>query len=177
MNIDDDYFDSVFKELNKYDLDIDNSALYFIFDRDRQSNRPTPIMKNIQRFSNSRDNGENRNGLFLLSYPSAEAFYLNCFKDKEEFENGNDIKLYLENIKRTLNIDDITFGVEEAIEKLKSIFKDDFNTEWLDDFKDKNIEIFNYQERYFNKNKVYVTLSLLFLSLIDLGLVSIEENN
>ena len=45
LDINDDYFDEIFSKLSKYDLDIDNSALYFLFDRDRQSNRPGVIKK------------------------------------------------------------------------------------------------------------------------------------
>ena len=53
LDISDDYFDEIFSKLSKYDLDIDNSALYFLFDRDRQSNRPGVIKKNMSHFYNS----------------------------------------------------------------------------------------------------------------------------
>lgn len=177
LNINDDYFDCIFNELNKYELDVDNSALYLIFDRDRESNRPTPILKNIQKFSNSRDNGETRNGLFLLSYPSAEAFYLNCFNDSTEFKNGENIKLYLNQVRKELTIDNISEGTMDVIKKVELILKQDFRPSWLDNFKKENEEIFCYQEKYFNKNKVYVTISLLFMSLIDLGIVSISDDD
>ena len=45
----------------------------------------------------------------------------------------------------------------------------------LDDFKDINSSIFNYEENIYNKDKLYDTLSLLFLSLLDLGLIEIEQ--
>ena len=174
LDINDDYFDEIFSKLSKYDLDIDNSALYFLFDRDRQSNRPGVIKKNMSHFYNSRDNGEYRNGLFLLSYPSIESFYLNCFNDDTEFGSGTEIKGYP--INKDIEANNINDGTCNILNIINAINKDEFNINMLDSFKDTNLNIFNYQECKFNKDKKYITLSLLFLSLIDLGLIEIDES-
>lgn len=169
LDINDNYFDEIFSKLAKYDLDADNSAIYFIFDRDRKSNRPAPIMKNIEHFSNSRDNDDYKNGLFLLSYPSIEAFYLNCDGVKTEFNSGNEIKQYI--TKKEIKINNIDDGINEIIDIINKITNEKFNIEMLDYFKSINYNIFNYQEKKYNKDNKYVTLSLLFISLLDLGLI------
>lgn len=175
LDLNDEYFDNVFEELSKYELDIDNSALYFIFDRDRQSNRPAAIKKQIEKYFNSRDNGIYRNGLFLLSYPSIEAFYLNCNNDNNRFSSGKDIKEYISDITKDLNYENIISGTSIILKKINDVINDSFIINMLDNFKDINASIFNYEENIYNKDKLYDTLSLLFLSLLDLGLIEIEQ--
>ncbi len=173
-----DYFDQVFSTLaTNYELDVTNNAVYFLFDRDRVSNRPTRVMEAITALSNSRDSvGYGMNGLLLLSYPSIEAFYCNINNDNEKFSSGNEAKNYVEKYSdETLNDVRLIDGAECVLNKVLSIVNEqEFNLEWLDSFSSINEKIFNYEEMEYNKSKLYDTLSLLFISLLDLGIIEIE---
>lgn len=64
-----------------YDFDIDDAAIYYLFDRDPESNvNPDLIKSLIAMLTNSRDN-ENymRGGMLILSYPSIEAYEISNF--------------------------------------------------------------------------------------------------
>ena len=172
LDINDDYFNSLFIRLIKYDLEIDNSAIYFIYDRDRKSNRPGAITKNMNIFKNSRDNGNYRNGLFLLDYPSIEAFYVNCKKDKNEFSSGKEIKDYI--LDKEIDINSLYDGTNYLLDEINKIIEEAFDTNMLDKFSDTNLKIFNFEEKYYNTNRKYKTLALIILSLIDLEIISIE---
>ena len=95
FNPEEEYYDCIYNRLSKYGLDVENSAIYYLFDRDRLSNRPGSILKNIKKYRNSRDNGIEMNGLFLLSYPSVEAYYYLCNEDERNFASGKEAKEHL----------------------------------------------------------------------------------
>lgn len=62
---------NLFVELiENYDFDVDNAAIYYIFDRDNQSNTDTEFLEEmLSVLMNSRENiGYERQGLLLLSY-------------------------------------------------------------------------------------------------------------
>lgn len=170
FDIEEDYYDSIFSKLRVYNLDYDNSAVYFIFDRDRESNRPSKIIKNMSVFSNSRDNGKLKNGLFLMSYPCIESIYLNFINDKSEFNDGKSIKEYIIDKKEieTNNLVNAFYSIKDIIEEA---LKESFRIDMLDDFKVYNCKIFDYEERYYVDNRFYRTLSLLILSFLDLGII------
>lgn len=175
-----DYFENVFSYLaTNYELDVTNNAVYFLYDRDRKSNRPTPVEKAINHFQNARDNDEyDMNGLLLLSYPSIEAFYCNINKDDEKFSCGDDAKVHTSGYsEESITVEKLIDGATCAIGKVLSIIGEpNLNIEWLDSFSPINEKIFKYEEEKFNKSGYYDTLSLLFISLIDLGIIEIEES-
>ena len=81
---DNKFLDRVFVELiENYDFDVDNAAIYYLFDRDNQSNSDLELIKNLlSTLVNARDNnGFERQGMLLLSYPSIEAFTLSNFAE------------------------------------------------------------------------------------------------
>ena len=47
----------------------------------------------------------------------------------------------------------------------------------MDDFREVNKKIFDFEEKEMESNKAYRILSLLCVSLLDLGLLEIEEVN
>ena len=170
FDIEEEYYDHIFTKLRIYNLDYDNSAVYFIFDRDRISNRPSKIIKNMSIFSNSRDNGDLKNGLFLMSYPCIESIYLNFINDKNEFKNGKSIKEYVADKKeiKANNLVDAFCAIKDVIEEA---IQENFRVDMLDDFKTYNCNIFEYEEKYYKDNKLYRTLSLIILSFLDLGII------
>ena len=174
FNPEEEYYDCMYNRLSKYGLDVENSAIYYLFDRDRLSNRPGSILKNIKKYKNSRDNGIEMNGLFLLSYPSIEAYYYLCNENERNFASGKEAKEHLKDID--INVDDIKLmhGIEELFEYFKNEHIH-FNIDYLDDFSITNEEVFKNEESFYSKNKCYETVSLLFISLLDLGIIDLDD--
>lgn len=178
------YLDNVFiKLINQYNFPVDKATIFYIFDRDNKSNTDRAIIEDLlSKLNNSRESNEDydRQGLLLLSYPSVESFTAsNYIKDcfNVEMETGNELKQYLndKNISyQKINGETFKAAVGEMIKALNLIGIDEYD---LDNFKDTNLNIFNYQEENYKKNKKYKLLSLICLALIDLGLVTIEDEN
>lgn len=66
---DNEFLDKLFVELiENYDFDVDNAAIYYIFDRDNQSNTDAKFIRKLMSvLVNSRDNAYVRQGMLLLS--------------------------------------------------------------------------------------------------------------
>lgn len=178
---DNEFLNRLFGELiENYDFDIDNSAIYYLFDRDNKSNTDTKLIeKLITSLKNSRENANYlRQGLLLLSYPSIESFTLSNFKENsfcEKFATGDRLKTYLH--KKRINHQNIT--EQTLVTAAKELFKafqfmniDNYD---IDNFSACNMDIFNYEEESFSKESMYQALSLVCISLIDLGLIEIEQ--
>ncbi len=172
------YFENLFVTLqDKYKFPVDNARIYYIFDRDCKSNDITTIKDLSKRLSNSMDNDIDMAGLLLLSYPSIESFIVSNFTNNSfdiDIELGKDLKQYLHN--NNYNHQKITEktlinAVSELINSLEKIGISDYD---LDNFYETNEIIINYEEDYYTKNNKYKLLSLLCISLIDLGLIEIN---
>ena len=181
INDPNDYLDDLFAELiTEYDFDVDNSAIYYLFDRDDQSNTDTEFIKElITKLINSRSNpGYERQGMLLLSYPSVESFTLSNFMKSSiniECDTGKHFKQYLEANKinhRRIDENTLIFAVNELIDALKLINECKYD---LDDISECSNSVFEYEESYKQENDVYRALSLLTISLLDLGLIDICE--
>lgn len=176
---DNDYLNNLFKVLiEEYDFDVDNSAIYYIFDRDNHSNNDVPFIKElISTLGNSREN-ENYNwqGMLLLSYPSIEAFTMSNFHNNsfdEEVSTGTHLKQHLNYLKyfpNNINEDTLKFAVSELFKSFNQMNIDNYD---LDDFSDCNMDIFNFEEGNYTNNEMYRILSLLCISLLDLGILEI----
>lgn len=179
----DGYLDNLFIELiNDYDFPVDNATIYYLFDRDESSNTNKEIIKELLvKLSNAResDNEMDRPGLLLLSYPAVESFtasnYIeNCFEI--ELELGKELKQFLN--ERHINYQHInsetlkaaTAELNKGLEKMELLDYD------LDNFKSTNLKIFNFEENNFKNTKKYRLFSSLCLALIDLGLITITED-
>ncbi len=178
------YLDNIFiKLINEYNFPVDKATIFYIFDRDNKSNTDKSVIEELlSKLSNSKESNEDydRQGLLLLSYPSVESFTAsNYIKDcyNVQIETGNALKQYLhdQNFRyQKLNKDTFKFAVEEMIKALSFIGINEYD---LDNFKNVNLKIFSYQEENYNKNKKYRLLSLICFALIDLGLVTVEEEH
>lgn len=95
---DKEYFEKIFCELiEKYSFDVTNAAIYYIFDRDSESNKNIELISElINSLKNSRENDDNMmGGMLILSYPSIEAFEVSNFIDdtyKISAKLGADVK-------------------------------------------------------------------------------------
>ncbi len=174
------FLDNLFRELiEKYDFDIDNSAIFYLFDRDNQSNTDAQMIERlISSLTNSRENRHYlRQGLLLLSYPSIESFTLSNFHNNsfsERFKLGDDLKGYLHS--QNINHQNITEQtLISAANELFNAFSNMNIVDYdIDNFENCNMDIFHYEELAFSKEELYHALSLVCISLIDLGLIEIS---
>lgn len=98
------YIDQLFQKINNYfKIDIFNSAIYFIWDRDEESNKKETVTELLKKFHNSRDNGYDMQGLLLLSYPSIESFIISCFENDINDDKIKNIKKYVNMNKYKIN--------------------------------------------------------------------------
>ena len=173
---DDDYLNNLFIELiETYGFDVDHSAIYYLFDRDVQSNTDKEFIRNLLgELKNSRENGDYlRQGLLLLSYPSIESFTLsnfdgNCFNVCCRL--GKELKAHLDEKKfnqSKISAETVCLATEKMIESLKEIGVD----YCIDTLGDDNRKIFDYEEEYYNENQKFRSLSLFASALIDLGVI------
>jgi len=98
---DNEFLNNLFVELvETYGFDVDNSAISYLFDRDRQSNTDSALIETLlETLTNSQDNPNYyRQGLLLLSYPAIESFVLSNFTDNSftfQIDIGKKLKRYL----------------------------------------------------------------------------------
>lgn len=176
---DNEFLDKLFAELiENYDFDVDNAAIYYIFDRDNQSNTDAGFIRNLLTvLVNSRDNEYARQGMLLLSYPSIEAFTFSNFvanSYEQGFKTGDALKQHLHECKiNQSRIDENT--VKHAVQELLSALEEmEIGELDVDAFGKSNLQIFEQEEVRYEENNLYNALSLLCISLIDLGVIKIE---
>lgn len=176
INSKNDYLDYVFRLLINNNIDLYNSAIYYLFDRDYDSNKKEDIIELFEKFNNSRENDSyDLHGLLLLSYPCLEAFYLNGNDDIKQYSNGKDIKSHVRrNRYRTnFNLEQLQCAVKEMLRVLNENINCCFENKFLDDMSDFNKIVLNRQDNYHKEKQLYITLSMISISLIDLGIVEL----
>lgn len=172
-----DYFDEIYSRLSlDYELDLENSAIYYLFDRDRESNNLKQILPLMDKYGNSRDNGFEMNGLLLLSYPCIQSFYTNCKNDDVYLTDGKQVKMYTSSMaSKPILLSHLKSGAN----LLLSIIKDELNIcikeLKVDSFSKQNKELLFYEEDLYKEKHKYRALSTLFISLVDLGILEFEE--
>ncbi|MGL4760324.1 MAG: hypothetical protein ACRCWG_02600 [Sarcina sp.] len=176
-----EYLDSLFLSLiNEYKLDITNSAIYYVFDRDCDSNTDCKLVLDLlTKLKNSRENDDYyMQGILLLSYPAIESFVLSNFDEESNeklFSQGYELKRYLHESKynyQKITEDNIINATKQLHLSLNAMGIDEYN---LDDFYETNIKIFDFQEKFYAKNKKYKVLSLVLIALLDLQLIEVEN--
>ena len=175
-----DYIKNMFHKINKeLNIDIFNSAIYYIWDRDRESNSKEKIEEMIKKYYNSRDNEYELQGLLLLSYPSVESFMISCFEKPMPNEKIDNLKKYVKSNRYNADkIDDskIEMAIKNFIESYRKILNKDFNITDIDlSMSDINKSLFDFEEKYYNTNKFYYYFSCIMISLFDLGVFEIED--
>lgn len=188
---DNDFLNRMFEILiEDYQLDIDNAAIYYLFDRDPTSNTDKQfIQEMLSKLASARDTNADmtRQGLLLLSYPSIESFVgMNLLSNSIQYcwtrqvENGSALKRALNHDQLLANKIDgntILHCAAELFDSLEMIGIDtasDSFMDSLDDFSISNSRIFEWEELVYEKKRQYGLLSLLVIALLDLGLIKLE---
>ena len=112
----------------------------------------------------------------MLSYPSIEAFTLSNFVDqsfKLQFDTGSRLKQYLHehDINHSNIIEDVL--IHAAQELINAIVEMDLGELDIDAFGEYNRKIFEYEENEYEQEALYKALSLLCVSLMDLGVIEV----
>ncbi len=180
----DQYLDEIFQDLiENYKLSLDNASIYYIYDRDPQTNKDVELINKLHRvyhsaLDNSDGESKNRAGLLLLSYPSFEAFTISNFlRDSyiKRFSLGKDVKQFCARnkfIPNNLSGDSLKHALHELYSGLNAFGIDELD---LDDMKNVNNIIFEKQENLRHKENGYSLLSLFIIALLDLGILEFEE--
>ena len=178
------YLDSVFEELiEQYDFDVNNAAIYYLFDRDPESNTNIQLITGlIHKLRNARENDDNmRGGMLILSYPSIEAYEISNFLNdsfKKRFKLGSEVKAYINENAKIISMNKISEeSIIHASEELKKYLEELKLEINLDDFYLVNESVFNDEENSLNKNGNFKLVSMLSCVLMDLGIIRDEMDN
>lgn len=174
-----EYLEKIYGELiEQHDFDIDNAAIYYLFDRDPESNTDAKLIVELMRtLKNSRENDDYiQGGMLILSYPSIEAYEISSFIDHSyemEARLGSEIKEYINNHSKliAMNKMDENSILHAASELLLSFGQLGAELD-LDDFGRTNLQIFKQEESMLRESGTYRLLSLLSCVLMDLGMIA-----
>lgn len=175
-----DYLNEVYKVLfEKYNLELSDAATYFIFDRDVQSNKGEEFNKLIPILKNSRDNDTEINGMLLESYPAIEAYLKSCIDDTSDdwIKSAKELKLKVSEAQYQqdkINDNEIINACVNMLTSIKSISGRELDEQDLDNFAELNKLLFDKEEDYLMQKEFYRILSLLSISFMDLGLISVN---
>lgn len=170
-----EHIDYLFKNLKQLNLQQDNCFTYFLFDRDRESNKLTDVENTVKLLRNSQDNGEEMNGLLLISYPCSQAFLCNCLGVTCDIEDSKKLKCMAESFSlKAINKGKIKDGCKYMLQSIKKMTGLDFSETDLDDFSALSLKILeNENIKYRDEHKFHI-LSLIFVCLLDLGIIELN---
>lgn len=178
-----DFLDEVMDMLReKYHFPVDQSAVYYLFDRDPDSNKdPNLIRRYIEDLKNPYENDNYyKAGQLLLSYPCVESYMFSSFK-----ERSYDIRCFIgADLKRSmgqnkdiqinkLSESTLFHATREFIDYLKDEGITNFD---LDDFSPVSSAVFEKQENYFNNDEGFRLFSMLTLAFLQMGIIELDTS-
>ncbi len=175
---DENYLNEIYKNLYlEYGIDAKNINIYFIWDRDKESN-PKNITKDLlKQLGNSMENKNGEmNGLLLLSYPCIEAFTISNFDKQTIFLKEKKLKKYVKDNCYMLNRINRYTLLNATIMMNKGLLECGIRKYDLDDFSKTSLKVFDAQESFFESKKYYNLLSLISIMLLDLNIIT-ERNS
>lgn len=173
-----EYLDEVFNLLReKYKFPVDQSAIYYLFDRDPKSNTDTALIeKYILSLKDPYDNDDYKAGQLLLSYPSIESYIISNFRDTSvlRFSLGKEAKEYNGN-NTDIQLNKIS---EETLmcaagEFLKYLESEEIPLD-IDDFSGASHAVFTKQEADYLAGKGFRVFSMLTLAFLQMGIIELE---
>ncbi len=185
------YLDQIYEELsNEFNLNIDDAAIFFLFDRDPKSNVKFQLgstedkyLKLHSYYANPWENDDNRvGGQLLLSYPSMESYEISNFIDEShnlQYGLGKDLKSFInENHSKTIQLNKMSLStIEHATNEFINFINERNILLDVDKLSDVSIDVYNYEESFYDEHSVYRVLSMLTIAFIQLGMVVLEEGD
>ncbi|MBP5217178.1 MAG: hypothetical protein J6038_05025 [Bacilli bacterium] len=172
---DEEFLDRVYGTLRQYGLEKDEAAVYYLYDRDPQSNKAEAVKEKIRLLKNPLDNGIELPGALLLSYPCLQAFYCQANDIEISFSKSKEAKKFAnKNNLKSLDESKLCAAGSNMLSTLELLRKKAFSIDELSDYSRMNEEVFDAEEK--NREKTdgcYLTLSLLAISLLDLGILAL----
>jgi hypothetical protein len=143
--------------IEQYDFDVNNTAIYYLFDRDPKSNTNAELIVNlIHILKNSYENADSAmGGMLILSYPSIEAYEISNFLEQsydlhmklgseaKEYKNRNAKKISMNKIDEN-SIIHACFELKRCLEEMKIEMN-------LDDFSNMNEKVFITKNKTWKK--------------------------
>lgn len=171
------YLDDLFDVLREqYRFPVDQSAIYYLFDRDPKSNTDSSLIERyILSLSNPYDNEDGyKAGQLLLSYPSIESYIVSNFKDNTDtlrFRLGSDLKSYIgRNTDIQINkITDETL-LKASLEFLKYLENEQVSFD-IDKFSNASRTVFTKQETEYLSGAGFKLFSMLTLAFLQMGII------
>lgn len=172
------YLDEVFNLLReKYKFPVDQSAIYYLFDRDPKSNTDTSLIeKYILSLADPYDNDDFKAGQRLLSYPSIESYIISNFRDTSNlrFSLGKEAKAYDGNNTdiqlNKISEETLMYAAGEFLKYLESE-----GIAWdIDDFSGASHTVFTKQEADYLAGKGFRVFSMLTLAFLQMGIIELE---
>lgn len=189
---DDEFLNHMFDTLiEEYNFDLDNAAIYYIFDRDPKSNTDQEFIRSaIRKLASSREINVDwgRQGMLLLSYPCIESFVgMNLISNsieycwKRQVSVGDELKPALDQdglIPNKINECTLLHCVGELHRSLGLMGVASAIDTFIDDpdqFANNSNAVYEWQERNFALKGQYGLFSLFVVALIDLGLIKVMD--
>lgn len=174
----DTYLDNVCDVLREqYQFPVDQSAIYYLFDRDPKSNTKSDQIEDyIQLLANPYDNDNYKAGQLLLSYPSIESYIISNFRDTTDlrFMLGKNAKEYIgvnTDIQRNkMSEETLKKAADEFLKYLQSE-NIDFD---IDYFSAASHAVFTKQETEYISGRGFRLFSMLTLAFLQMGIIEIE---
>lgn len=174
-----EYIDRTYAELVfTHHIDIRNSPVFYIWDRDRQNNSANVVNELLRRLTSPYENKDtHEHGMLLISYPAIESMIVSSFDDISYLpDDYSCIKEYVRDQKYNLkDIDEkkILMATKRMIDGVKEILgKTKFE---IDLDSGEMLKIFQEEEKYYSHSSRYRLLSLAMYVLVWLGIIQVEE--
>lgn len=176
---DKEYKDKLYYLLkDEFNFDFKNASIYFLWDRDKDTNSEDTYLKAINTYYSAQDNEYEMNGLLLVSYPCYESYNLSNFNKnfwKKKYKTSIEAKKEFN--KSIHTIKDINEkSILLAVENMHNSFIN-YNIREYDpsNFLKINKDIFRKEKECYKNNKYFNALSLISIMLVDLGIVCIND--
>lgn len=175
------YLDDVFDVLREqYQFPVDQSAIYYLFDRDPKSNTDSALIERyILSLADPYDNDNGyKAGQLLLSYPSIESYIISNFRDEASnlrFSLGKDTKEYI-GANNDIQINKISEEtlIRAACEFLKYLESEKVSFD-VDEFSEASHAVFTKQEAEYLSRAGFRLFSMLTLAFLQMGIISLDN--
>lgn len=171
------YLDDIFDALREqYQFPVDQSAIYYLFDRDPKSNTDSELIRHY--ILSLADPYDNKNGYkagqLLINYPSIESYIISHFRANVHTMHctlGKDMKAYI-GTNQDIQINKIT---EQTLMNATYEFASYLASEsikWnVDDFTMASQTIFDKQEHEYQTGAGFRLFSMLTLAFLQMGII------
>lgn len=170
---DQNYLNEIYKTLYiEYGIDIRNMNVYFVWDRDRNSNSIKMTRELLENLNSSTNNLDGTNGILLLSYPSIESYIISSFDDKTTIIKNKELKQYVKDKDYKINKINRYSLIKTVNQMHKVLIELDIEEYNIDNLSPTFLKVFDKQEISFKEKGYYRLLSFISIILLDLNIIT-----